>query len=629
LDYVFPPNLTRLETVGTEVLDRQDRPLALLPAPGGVWRFRAAPARVAPVLTDLLIAVEDKRFWLHPGVDPLALLRACAQVVRTGRVISGGSTIAMQAARLLEPRPRTVRSKLIEMARALQLELRFGRRGVLDIWLTLAPVGGNLEGVRAGSLAWFGVPPEALEPSQAALLVAIPRRPEALRPDRHPGVARHLRDRVLAIGARAGMTHVDDATVDLPVRRIPLAFHAPQVAGSLPRQSTVRTTLDLPLQVALERLASESLQSLPSQASTAILIADAASREILAIYPGAWRDQPRSGALDLTVASRSPGSALKPFIYAIAFADGTIAPETIMTDLPRHFGGYAPENFDRGFAGSLTAADALRRSLNLPAVALLDQIGPLRFTATLRSAGVTLRLPHGADPSLPLALGGAGITLRQATSLYAALATDGASGPLRLLRDAPVQHTNFLSALAAGQVADVLTRPLPGFAAGGIAWKTGTSWGGRDAWAFGFDTRHVIGVWIGRPDGTPLPAATGASLALPLLGHVFDLLPPAPRPMPPGPAQQRATDQTATDGLRLLFPPPEAVLSADGPVTIRAMGGRRPLIFLIDGAPLASDRIRREVTWRPNGPGFYRFSVLDAGGAVARVGVRVADEAPH
>jgi penicillin-binding protein 1C len=425
------------------------------------------------------------------------------------------------------------------------------------------------------------------------------------------------------------MTHVDDATVDLPVRRIPLAFHAPQVAGSLPRQPTVRTTLDLPLQVALERLASESLQSLPSQASTAILIADAASREILAVYPGAWRDQPRSGALDLTVASRSPGSALKPFIYAIAFADGTIAPETIMTDLPRHFGGYAPENFDRGFAGSLTAADALRRSLNLPAVALLDQIGPLRFTATLRSAGVTLRLPHGADPSLPLALGGAGITLRQATSLYAALATDGASGPLRLLRDAPVQHTNFLSALAARQVADVLTRPLPGFAAGGIAWKTGTSWGGRDAWAFGFDTRHVIGVWIGRPDGTPLPAATGASLALPLLGHVFDLLPPAPRPMPPGPAQQRATDQTATDGLRLLFPPPEAVLSADGPVTIRAMGGRRPLIFLIDGAPLASDRIRREVTWRPNGPGFYRVSVLDAGGAVARVGVRVADEAPH
>ena len=183
LDHAFPPDLSRLRAIGTEVLDRQDRPLALLPAPGGVWRFRAGAAPT--LLTNLLIAVEDRRFWYHPGVDPLALVRATAQFVRTGHVVSGGSTLAMQAARLLEPRPRTLRSKLIEMARAVQLEARYGRQGVLDIWLTLAPFGGNLEGMRAGSLAWFGVPPEALEPAQAALLVAIPRRPERLRPDRH------------------------------------------------------------------------------------------------------------------------------------------------------------------------------------------------------------------------------------------------------------------------------------------------------------------------------------------------------------------------------------------------------------------------------------------------------------
>lgn len=620
LDRVFPPDLSRLASVGTEVVDRNNRPLAVLPASGGVWRFRADSE--PPLVTDLLIAVEDKRFWYHPGVDPLAMIRATAQLVRSGRIISGGSTIAMQAARLLHPRARTVRAKLIEMARALQLELRFGRRGVLDIWLTLAPFGGNLEGIRAGSLAWFGVPPEALEPAQAALLVAIPRRPERLRPDRHPDAARAVRDRVLAVGYRTGLFASSDGPI--PAARIPLPRHAPQLVASLPRMPLVRTTLDLPLQAALERLADDRLQSLAKHASIAILIADAASREILGLYPGAWRDEDRAGALDLTQAVRSPGSALKPFIYAMAFSDGIAAPDTMVPDLPRRFGGYAPENFDRGFAGSITAAEALQRSLNLPAVALLDRVGPLRFAATLRAAGVTLRLPRGADPSLPLALGGDGITLRQAAALYAALATDGRGGPLGLLADArPAPRPEFLSAAAARQVADVLTRPLPDFGPRGIAWKTGTSWGGRDAWALGFDRRHVVAVWIGRPDGTPLPGATGASLALPELSHVFDLLPKLPRSASHPQKRSRPASVVNTDALHLLFPPPGAVLSADGPVTIRVMGGRRPLTFMVDGAPLPADRIRRDVAWQPGGPGFYRLTVLDADGTAVRANVQV------
>lgn len=621
-DRAFPPDLSRLAATGTMVLDRHDRPLALLPAPGGVWRFRAeAPP---PLLADLLIAVEDRRFAWHPGVDPLALVRAAAQLVRSGRVISGGSTLAMQAARLLEPRPRTLRSKLIEMARAVQLEMRFGRRGVLDIWLTLAPFGGNLEGVRAGSLAWFGVPAEALEPAQLALLVAIPRRPEALRPDRHAEAARRVRDRVLAVGIRAGLVEPDDTLAPVPTARVALPRHAPQLVASLPRLPVVHTTLDLPLQTALERLARERLESLPQRVSLAILVADAGTREIRALYAGAWRDQARSGALDLTQAVRSPGSALKPFIYAMAFADGIVAPETVVPDLPHRFGGYAPENFDRGFAGSVTAAEALRRSLNLPAVALLDRVGPLRFAATLAAAGVPPRLPRGADPSLPLALGGAGITLRQAASLYAALATDGTGGTLHLLAGEVPDHPRFLPAPAAREVADVLTRPLPSFGARGIAWKTGTSWGGRDAWALGFDTRHVVGVWIGRPDGTPLPGATGTSLALPLLGRVFDLLPPSPRtPAADTPARGGQAERVVSDKLHLLFPPPGAVLSADGPVTIRVMGGQRPLTFMVDGAPLPSQRVRREVGWLPPGPGFYRLTVLDAEGAFARATVQV------
>ncbi len=620
LDYTFPPDLSRLSSLGTEILDRHDRPLALLPAAGGVWRFRADTT--PPLLTNLLIAVEDRRFWYHPGVDPVALARATAQLVSSGHIVSGGSTLAMQAARLLEPRPRTLRSKLIEIARAIQLETRFGRQGILKIWLTLAPFGGNLEGVSAGSLAWFGVPPEALEPAQAALLVAIPRRPERLRPDRHEDAATAVRDRVLAIGRRTGL--FDATATPVPTVRIALPRHAPQLAASLPHLPRVLTTLDLPLQTALEHLGRERLETLPEHASLALLVADAHAREIRALYPGDWRNQDRAGAIDLTLAVRSPGSVLKPFIYAMAFADGIAAPDTVVPDLPRRFGGYAPENFDRGFAGSITAAEALRRSLNLPAVALLDRVGPLRFAATLRFAGATLRLPRGADPSLPLALGGAGITLRDTAALYAALATDGTGGPLLLLADQSASRRVFLSTSAAHTVADVLTRPLPDFGPRDIAWKTGTSWGGRDAWALGFDARHVVAVWIGRPDGPPLPGATGASLALPLLSRVFDLLPKAPRSVTPVPEQHPRRAALPADALHLLFPPSGAVLSADGQVTIRVMGGRRPLTFLVDGAPLPADAIRREVAWLPSGPGFYRLTVLDADGVAVRASVQVS-----
>jgi penicillin-binding protein 1C len=621
LDRLFPPDLSRLAAMGSEVVDRQGRTVALRPAPGGVWRFRTTADDVPPAFLDTLIATEDRHFWQHPGVNPLALVRAALADLRAGRIVSGGSTLTMQAARLLEPRPRTVRAKLIEIGRALQLEAHFSKRDILGIWLTLAPMGGNLEGVRAGALAWFGHGPQQLEPAEAALLVAIPRRPEALRPDRHPDRARLVRNRVLrGIGETVGL----DAPV--PAARVPLPRHVLPVVANLPRAPRVVTTLDLPLQAALERLAAQRLQTLPPQASLALLIADARSREIRALVPGdPHGGAARAAALDLTRAIRSPGSALKPFIYALAFQDGLVGPETVLSDLPRHFGGYAPENFDRGFHGPVTAGEALRESLNLPAVALLDRVGPLRFLAALKAAGVTLRLPPHAAPSLPLALGGDGISLRQAAGLYAALATDGQGAPLRLLAsDAPVVTRPFLDPRAAATVADELTQRLPDGGQRGIAWKTGTSWGGRDAWALGFNRDTVVGVWVGRPDGTPLPAATGRSLAVPLLSHVFDLLPEAPRPAPQRDRVAVARrDVPRADTLRLLFPPDQAVLSDDGPVTLRAMGGRRPLTFLIDGARLDTDPARREVTWAPDSPGFYQVTVLDADGAAAHVAVRV------
>ena len=615
LDRAFPPNLLRLRAVGTEVVDRQGRTVALLPAPGGVWRFATTADEVSPAFLDLLVATEDRHFWHHPGVNPVALLRALMQDFRAGHVVSGGSTLTMQAARLLEPRPRTVGSKFLEILRALQLEAHFSKREILGIWLTLAPYGGNLEGVRAGSLAWFGTSPRLLEPAQAALLVAIPRRPEALRPDRHADRARALRDRILMANGIADPPGV-------PTTRIRLPRHASQVVARLAGPVRVATTLDLPLQEAVERLATDRMADLPEHASLALLIADASSRDIRAIVSGGGgRGEDRGGFLDLTRAVRSPGSALKPFIYALAFQDGLAAPETVLDDTPQRFGHYAPEDFDRGFAGEVTAAEALRRSLNLPAVALLDRVGPMRFAATLQAAGVKLRLPAGADPSLPLALGGAGITLRQIAGLYAALATDGSAARLVLREEDREPGHTFLDPRAAAAVAGVLTQPFPDTLRNGVAWKTGTSWGGRAAWALGFDAYHVVAVWFGRPDGTPLPGATGRSVAVPVLSRLFDLLPPAPRPTPP-PMRREATSARA-DALRLLFPPPDAVLSGDGPIVLRAMGGRRPLTFLVNGAPLVVDPARRDAAWTPPAPGFYRVTVLDAEGNAARVSVRV------
>jgi len=620
LDRLFPPELGRLSQVGREVVDRDGRTLAMLPASGGVWRFATGVEDVSPAFLATLVHTEDRRFWWHPGIDPLALGRALLSDLAHGRVVSGGSTLTMQTARLLHPRRRDWPAKLIEMARAMQLEAHFSKRQILSMWLTLAPYGGNLEGVRAGALAWFGAPARALDPAQSALLVALPRRPEALRPNRHPGRATALRDRILrASGWPAAEADIPKVRLAMPRLGWPML----EALGHAPR---IVTTLDQPLQAALERLAARALRTLPERASLAVVVADVPSRGILAMVSGSGRDASRAGDMDLTRAWRSPGSALKPFIYAMAFADGVAGPDTMVDDLPHRFGSYAPEDFDRGFAGNVTAAEALRRSLNVPAVTLLEQVGAIRFAAALKASGIALRLPPGADPSLPLALGGVGITVRELAALYAALASDGRVATLRLRADATAAANPLLTPNAAAMVADALMQRFPQGGAAGVAWKTGTSWGARDVWSAGFDARHVVVAWIGRPDGTPLPGATGRALALPVLAAVFGLLPPNPRPAPPPRAMPPRSLATSapTDALRLLFPPPGAQLAAeDGAVVLRAMGGRRPLTFLVDGAPLSTAPARREAAWTPPSPGFYRLTVLDADGVSARAAVRV------
>ncbi|MEO3433272.1 penicillin-binding protein 1C [Inquilinus sp. CAU 1745] len=659
LDHRYPPALERYHQHSTMVLDAEGDLLRAYTSVDGYWRLPAAVDEVSPAYLEMLIAYEDGRFRHHAGVDPLALARAVGQWIAAGEIVSGGSTLTMQVARLLEPRPRTIRSKLIEMARAVQLELHFTKDQILGLYLTLAPFGGNLEGVRAASLAWFGKEPAALSRGEAALLVALPQSPTATRPDRFPDLARAARDKVLARMASAGVLTprmvAEAMEEEVPHARRPMPFRAPHLADRLvaeaPPGAAIRSTIDGGLQAAAERLAERALGDLRGRANLAVLVVENDSRAVRAYVGSAdFFAGARSGQVDLATAIRSPGSTLKPFIYGMAFEDRIVHPETLIEDRPRRFGDYAPTNFDPVFSGDVTVREALVRSLNIPAVAVFERVGPARLVARFRSAGAPLTLHDPAEPpGLPIALGGVGTTLYDLTTLYAALSEGGVARPLRTRLDDPGgEGRHLLTAAAAWQVTDILTSVTPpsamvpaGYLADGrtVAYKTGTSYGFRDAWAVGYDGGHTIGVWVGRPDGTPSPDRYGRNTAAPLMFRLFHLLPkpdevlPGPPPsdvllagtsdlpphlrrfdraISPSPVQGIALSQPLT----LDFPQDGATLDLDAPtVPLIARGGERPLRWLVNGRPIDSSPLRRETEWRPAGRGLATVIVLDAEGA--------------
>jgi len=651
------PALDRNEKLSALVLARDGSVLRGFLSADGKWRLPVKPEAVDPLYREMLIAAEDRRFSSHPGVDPIAAARAVGQLVSERRVVSGASTLTMQTVRLLEKRPRTFAAKLIEMAEAVNLERRLGKDEILGLYMTLAPFGGNLEGVRAASLAYFGKEPSRLSAAEAALLVAIPRSPERLRPDRHPEAARHARDAVLArmpaqsVISETLMAEAREEAV--PVQRAALPLHAPHLAHAL-REGTsgrepLRTTIDPALQRKLEVLLRHEAAALDPQATLAALVVDNRTRAVLAYVGNAdFGAAERHGTLDMARAVRSPGSALKPFIYALAFDRLLLHPETVLDDSPRHFGEYAPSDFDGRFQGEVSAADALRYSLNVPAVAVLDRLGPSRFTAALASGGIRLHLPVSAaqEPGLAIALGGAGISLTDLTALYAALAQGGEVTPLRYREDDPPSRgTALVGPAAAWYVTDILENApappgmLPGEVRRGrrLAMKTGTSYGFRDAWEAGYDAEVTIAVWAGRPDGTPMPGHTGRTTAAPVLFKIADLLGPgSPNTInpPPGvlarrdlPSGLRRLDPfpvLANRGPKILYPPDGATVAWDGgELPLEASGGQGPLRWLVDGRPLPPTTPRRAFNWRPAGVGFAQLTVIDTAGRSARATVRL------
>src|SRR5262249_14010313 len=463
-DRLFPPPLGKLADLSVSVLDEQGRVLRTFPAADGSWRLPASAGNIDERYRRMLLAWEDKRFARHPGVDPLALLPAAWQALRYGRVVSGASTLTMQTVRLLEPRRRTIGAKLVEMARALQLEWHLDKAQILDAYLTLAPYGGNVEGVRAASRAYFGKEPDRLTDGEAALLVALPQAPETLRPDRFPLRPRQARDRLLdrmvGLGLMAPAAAAEAKQQAVPDRRLPAELHAPHLAARLrassPDALVLRSLIDGRLQARLETMAAQYQATLESGAAVAMLVVENASRAVRAyVGSGDFFAADSYGQNDMVQAIRSPGSTLKPFIYGLGFDKLMVHPETVMEDVPTRFGDYRPQNFDHLYRGEVTAREALQLSLNVPAVEPLER-GRLR--AAVKQAGVTRQLPPGdASPGLPIALGGVGIDLEGLVTLYAAIADRGRVAPLRLATSDPLPTPRaFLSPVAAWYLTRIL-----------------------------------------------------------------------------------------------------------------------------------------------------------------------------
>jgi penicillin-binding protein 1C len=665
LDRAFPPPLPEKLVVSTEVVDRDDALLRAFATPDGRWRLTVNLDQVDPQFVEMLIAYEDKRFHEHKGVDPLALMRATGQFAGNGRIVSGGSTLSMQLARLIEPRAgRSIGSKLRQIARAIQIERRLTKREILERYLALAPYGGNLEGVRAASLAYFGKEPKRLTVSEAALLVALPQLPEKRRPDRHPEAAHAARDRVLSRMVAAGLLGDREAAraalEEPPGRRLALpalAAHAADAAlRAAPEKTRHQLTVKKSVQQGLEAVARDAAAKLGPRISVAMVLADARTGEILGEVGSAnYFDASRSGWIDMTKTRRSPGSTLKPFIYGLAFEQGLVAQETLVEDRPADFAGYRPKNFDMSYQGDVSVRQALQLSLNVPAVRLLDAVGPARLVARFRRAGVTPELPPGETPGLAIGLGGVGVSLRDLVQLYTGLAHGGRAKPLRDGAEAgepPLAEGVILEAQAAWQVTDMLAgvRPPEGAAPRGIAYKTGTSYGYRDAWSVGYDGRHVLGVWVGRPDSGSVPGLSGYVSAAPILFEGFAKSGLAAVPLPRAPASvfhAKREDLPVTlerfgpggDGVTLAAisePAPQIVFPPDGarvelgaatadatPLVLKLQGGRAPFRWLANGKPLTETVRRRTATWQPDGTGYSTLTVIDAAGRAASVRVFV------
>ena len=616
-----------------------------------------------------LMSAEDKRFASHPGVDPLATVRAAAQNTVHMTRVSGASTISTQVIRLAEPRPRTIRTKVIEYFRALQMETRLTKPEIMEAYLNRTPYGGNLVGARAASLAYFGKEPAHLGLEEAALLAGLPQSPSRLRPDLHPDAARKRRDFVLQRMRANG--HLDEArcaaALAEPIRLTPgdVPFLAPHFCDLIGDRGPgrTRTTLDLGLQTVCEhvlRQESDAWRGLGADGAAAVVL-HVPSGELRVMIGAPDHGANPAGQVNAALAPRSPGSALKPFVYTMAFDQGRLTPDQILHDRAANFAGYRPGNFDRAHRGEVRARDALRHSLNLPALRLLQDIGVDSGLQALRRLGLDTLDQDPGHYGLNLVLGGGETRLLDLANAYACLARGGQWLPPRLTMDAErPSPVRWCSPEAAWMVAQCLEGTEPESGAR-VAWKTGTSSRHRDAWTIAWNPTWVVGVWMGRTDGGAVDERfTGRAAATPLALRLFaralgtergpdwferpsgiverPCCAASGRPLGPDcereidcPAIEHVSDpapcahhQASRAALAQVFRidqprPGERVLRVDGGETLR-LQSNRPAHWFIDGEPLGHGR---ELLW-PLRPGPARIVAVADDGARDEANIVVA-----
>lgn len=623
-DYCCPPNLQRYHEASV-VITANDQVAHIFLTQDEKWREQTTTKAVSYLYLQTLIRREDRYFRYHIGINPVAMIRATYQRIRYGRVISGASTITMQTARLLEPRKRTLRSKLIECFRALQLEWHLSKNEILNIYMTLAPLGSNIEGIKAASQAYFQKQPSELNPAEIALIVALVQSPTRLNPFLYPERAQTARNKILQFMAREQLISAQNAQhyTNAPLAKIkikpPRAI--PHLAWKLkneqPNVLKINTTIDLTLQTKIEALIKAHARFLPHRANAAVMVADIKTNHIVA-YVGSedFYNNEKHGYIDYIQAVRSPGSTLKPFIYALGIEKGQIHSESLFLDERRRYGAYYPDNFDKQKRGIVDAKEALGLSLNIPVVTLLNEIGIVRFMGVLREMDIEPQLPSNRDaPSLAIALGGVGMTLEQLVQLYQALATK-----------------SFVSERAANEITNMLKVKLDDGSL--LAIKTGTSYGHRDALVFAYGSRYVIGIWCGIHDNSSMGEVWARNLTLPLLEKINAVL-PNPNSLQNERieaitfSQNQGEVAKLVEPLRLLFPVADSMIELEKdngrfkPLILHVSGGTRPYRWLIDGEPLATQWQQKQI-WEIEAPGFYSVTVVDGNGQAQTIQVQVS-----
>lgn len=545
-DWLFPlPQAKLAPRSATIVYDRDGNMLRAFLAPDEMWRMPVETSAISEDLKQAVLQFEDRYFFWHPGVNPAAILRAAMANVRAGKIVQGGSTITMQVARMMAPKERTIGNKLVEMFRALQLEWRYSKDEILAFYLNMAPYGGNLVGIKAAAYFYFGKPPSQISLGEAALLAVVPNSPNRFRPDLNPAAAKAKRKQLLRImlerGQISDLCYHEAEAEPLPTRRRRLPFKAPHLAVDLKHQFAGQTDLHTTIDGDIQEIARSTLGShlLPLRAqgigNGAVVVIDNREQSVRALVGSAdFFDHRNQGQVNGATSPRSPGSTLKPFIYALGFEHGLISPKSLLNDVPVEYAGYEPVNFDGAYNGAVSAEDALIRSLNVPAVNLYARLGNRGAYSFLKRAGVN-SLPHEKDHyGLSLILGGCEISLLQLTNLYAGLANGGRFRPAKILRaGSSAFGQQLLSEATCYLLTEILSqvrRPeLPAvwdatFHLPKVAWKTGTSYGHRDAWSVGYTPQFTVGVWVGNFDGKGVPALVGAEVAAPILFAIFDAL---------------------------------------------------------------------------------------------------------